>query len=94
MSNIDFEQLYSEAITEMLAKTPNEPEQIPSLSDLKWAILQGVDCEHQPSPTFAAFFDWWDVFTAYDQMEEGIKATDHKPILRVAYAALKASGDL
>lgn len=94
MSNIDFDQLYSEAITEMLAKAPNEPEQIPSLSDLKSDILQGVDCEQQPSPTFEAFFDWWNVFTGYDQMEEGINAADHKPILRVAYAALKASGEL
>lgn len=93
-NNIDFEHLYSDAIAEMLHAAPNRPETIPSLPDLMEAIRQGADCEQVPSPTFEAFFDWWDTFTAYDQLDEGINAADHKPILKVAYDALKASGRL
>lgn len=94
MNNIDFEQRYSDAITEVLSTAPNCRSNIPTLPELMEDILQGESCEQLPSPTFEAFFDWWDTFTAYDQMDEGFNAADHKPILRVAYDALKASGHL
>jgi hypothetical protein len=92
MINIDFEQAYREAIVEVLAVAPDDAAQIPSLPDLMIAIRQGVECEQLPSDTFEMFFDWWDTFTAYDQLDEGINAENHRPILKVAYEALKASG--
>lgn len=87
-NNVDFEHLYTDAITEMLHAAPNCPENIPSLTDLIEAIRQGADFEKEAS-TFETFFNWWDTFTAYDQLDEGISAADHKPILKVAYYALK-----
>lgn len=94
MTNIDFEQRYQEAIAEMLGTAMTDPEGIPTLPELIEAIKQGCDCEQIPSPTFEAFFDWWDTFTAYDQMDTETNAADQKPILKVAYEALKASGYL
>jgi len=94
MTNIDFEQRYQEAIAEMLGTSMTDQEGIPTLPELMEAIKQGTDCEQIPSPTFEAFFVWWDTFTAYDQMDTATNAADQKPILKVAYEALKASGDL
>lgn len=94
MTNIDFEQRYQEAIAEMLGTAMTDKEGIQTLPELMEAIKQGSDCEQIPSPTFEAFFDWWDTFTAYDQMDTETIAADQKPILKVAYEALKASGDL
>lgn len=94
MTNIDFEQRYQEAIAEMLGTAATYPVGIPALPELMEAIKQGSCCEQIPSPTFEAFFDWWDTFSAYDQLDTDTKAADQKPILKVAYEALKASGDL
>lgn len=94
MSKVDFEQRYKEAVAEMQVATQTDPATLPSLPQLMNAIKEGSECEQEPSPTFEAFFDWWDTFTAYDQLATGINAADHKPILKVAYEALKASGDL
>lgn len=92
MSTPDFEHLYSDAIAEMLQAAPNEPENIPTLPELMNAIREGADGEQLLFPNFEAFFAWWDTFTAYDQMDEGFSADDHKPILKVAYQALSAEG--
>lgn len=99
MSNIDFESSYNEAITEMLHTAPNDPEQIPTLAALKAAITKEFEDAAEDGALvefndFDGFFAWWDTTTAYDQMDEEFNAEDHKPILRVAYAALKASGQL
>ncbi|HDS1721753.1 hypothetical protein NPS53_09590 [Pseudomonas putida] len=93
MSNLDFEKLYGEALAQM-TRDGSDAASLPSLAELKDFILQGQQCEQEPSPTFNAFFDWWNYFTAIEQMEEGYDAQDRKPILRVAYDALKASGHL
>lgn len=92
MSTVDFDDLYSDAIAEMLHSAPNEPENIPSLPDLLHAIREGADGEQFLFPTFESFFAWWDTFTGYDQLDEQQSAADHKPILRVAYQALTVEG--
>ena len=99
MTDIDFDQSYNEAISEVLETAPNDPEHIPTLPELQAAITKAFedaagDDAAPGLPDFEAFFAWWDTLTAYDQMDEGFSAKDHKPILRVAYASLKAAGRL
>jgi hypothetical protein len=99
MTNIDFEQSYNEAIDEMLRTAPNDPEQILTLPELQSAITTAfaeasADDALVKFDDFDGFFKWWDTLTAYEQMDEDFNAEDHKPILKVAYDSLKASGKL
>ncbi|MFL1449154.1 hypothetical protein ACI77O_12235 [Pseudomonas tritici] len=92
MNNATLDFLYSEALAEVLATAPNEPEGIPSLADLTASIRELVGDEQLAFPDFEAFFAWFDVFSGYDQMDEGVTAAAHKPIIKVAFLALAAEG--
>ncbi|NVL49844.1 hypothetical protein F2S72_08840 [Pseudomonas syringae pv. actinidiae] len=94
MSNLDFEHQYREAVAEMARAGAPDAITLPSLVELTAAIIHGAEGEHVPAQTFDEFFEWWDAFTGYDQLDEGAKAIDHKPLLKVAYDALKTSGHL
>ncbi|WP_104963030.1 hypothetical protein [Pseudomonas sp. XWY-1] len=94
MISLDFNIKYSQAATQLIRAGICSAEHIPSLDDMKDAILQGQECEQISSPYFEAFFDWWDYYTAIEQIESGFSAEDQKPILLVAYEALIASGEL
>lgn len=92
MNTDTLDHLYSEALTEVLESGPSEPEGIPTLPELMAAIRETVGDEKLAFPSFELFFDWWDVTTAYDQMDENASAAAHKPILKVAYQGLVAEG--
>lgn len=94
MSNIDFEKRYSAAAAQMVAAGVCSSERIPSFTDLKAEILAGQECEQYSSPSFHAFFDWWDHYTAYEQIVNGFYAQAQIPVLMVAYDALIESAEL
>lgn len=94
MSSIDFEKRYSAAAAQMVAAGVCSAERIPSFTYLKAEILEGRQCEQYSSPSFHAFFDWWDHYTAYEQLESGFYSQDQIPVLMVAYDALIVSGEL
>lgn len=89
MTHAAFQQQYTEALTEVAAvdDTP-----LPALEELMGAIQAVADGEDLCFPNFEEFFSWWDVATAYDQLDEEASAELHQPLLKVAYLALVAEG--
>lgn len=92
MNNIDLEQRYSMIIEGMAANSLIEGDELPSLQELMQSIKDTVDDEEMSFADFEQFFAWWDVTTAYDQMDEDTSAGHHKPALEVAFAALVREG--
>lgn len=94
VSNLDLVHQYREAVAEMARAGVPDTASLPSLAELTATIIHVADGEQIPTVTFETFFAWWDALTAYDQLDEGVKAIDHMPALRVAYEAIKASAQL
>ncbi|HBO2935068.1 TPA: hypothetical protein L4R50_000062 [Pseudomonas aeruginosa] len=92
MSITDLEQRYSNTIAEMAAQGLIEGDELPSLKELMQTIKDTVDDEQLSFPGFEQFFAWWDVTTAYDQMDEETSVEQHKPALEIAFAALVREG--
>lgn len=90
--NITLEQRYTEAVTAMIAAGLVDAGEMPSLKDLTQTIKDTVADEELRFGDFEAFFAWWDVTTAYDQMDAETSVEHHKPALEVAYAALVEQG--
>lgn len=65
---------------------------LPTLNELKKVIIDTLDDEQQEFPTFQAFFDWWDVVTAYDGMDVEDSNAAYRPLLEVAYRSLVHEG--
>lgn len=92
MSNAALEHRYDETITAMVAQGLCEPGELPSLQELIQTIKETVADEPLNFGDFEQFFTWWDVTTAYDQMDAECSAEHHKPALAVAYEALAVEG--
>lgn len=92
MSITDLEQRYANTLAEMAAQGLIEGDELPSLQELMQTIKDTVDDEQLSFPDFEQFFAWWDVTTAYDQMDEETSAEHHKPALEIAFAALLREG--
>lgn len=63
-----------------------------AVEGVKAAIRRDAEEDSREFASFEAFFDWYDVLTGYDQMDEEESIEDHKEILKVAYAELVAEG--
>jgi len=92
MSITDLEQRYANTLAEMAAQALIEGDELPSLQELMQTIKDTVDDEQLSFPDFEHFFAWWDVTTAYDQMDEETSVEQHKPALEIAFAALVREG--
>ncbi|MBA1280452.1 hypothetical protein [Stutzerimonas stutzeri] len=92
MSSIYLEQRYTDTLAEMAAQGLIEGDELPSLQELMQTIKDTVDDEQLSFPGFEQFFEWWDVTTAYDQMDEETSVEHHKPALEIAFAALLREG--
>ena len=92
MSITYLEQRYANTLAEMAAQGLIEGDELPSLQELMQTIKDTVDDEQLSFPDFEHFFAWWDVTTAYDQMDEETSAEHHKPALEIAFAALVREG--
>lgn len=79
MSKADLEPLYGEVITEMV-------------EELKQVIRDTIGDEQLSFADFESFYQWWDVTTAFDQLDDDVNVADQKPILKVAYKALVVDG--
>jgi hypothetical protein len=92
MNITEFEHRYTQTIAAMAAQGLIEGDELPSLQDLMQTIKDTVDGEALSFASFEQFFNWWDVTTAYDQMDEETSAEHHKPALEIAYDALVNEG--
>lgn len=92
MSTTDLEQAYAAAIAEIAAQGFAKARDLTSLKELVQVIKDTVDDEQLSFADFEQFFAWWDVTTAYDQMDEETSAEYHKPALAIAYEALVCEG--
>lgn len=63
-----------------------------ALEGVKTAIRRDADENCREFSNFDAFFNWYDVLTGYDQMDEEESIEGHKEMLKVAYAQLVAEG--
>lgn len=92
MNITELEQRYTQTIAAMAAQGLIDGDELPSLQELMQTIKDTVDGEALSFAGFEQFFDWWDVTTAYDQMDAETSAEHHKPALEVAYDALVSEG--
>lgn len=92
MSTTDLEQRYAAAIADIAAQGLANPRDLTSLQELVQVIKNTVDDEPLSFADFENFYEWWDVTTAYDQMDEETCAEYHKPALAIAYEALVNEG--
>jgi len=92
MNITDLEQRYELTIAAMTAEGQIEAGALPSLTALMKTVRDTVGDEQISFATFEQFFEWWDVTTAYDQMNEEASAEHHKPALEIAYTGLVREG--
>lgn len=92
MSSADLEHRYDETINAMVAQGICEPGELPTLEELIQTIKETVADERLRFGDFEQFFTWWDVTTAYDQMDAECSAEHHLPALALAYEALALEG--
>ncbi len=92
MSTAALEHRYSETISAMTAQGLCDPGEVPELQELMQTIKDTAADEPLKFVDFEEFFTWWDVTTAYDQMDAECSAEQHKPALAIAYEALSLEG--
>ncbi len=92
MNTTDLEQRYANTIAEMAAQGLVDAAELTSLQELVQVIKDTVDDEPLSFADFEQFYAWWDVTTAYDQMDAETSAEHHKPALAIAYEALVNEG--
>lgn len=88
MNTTNHEQDFNDAVDDLVANGGCDADDLPTLQELMQAIKDTVDDEPLKFPTFEDFFSWWDVTTAFDQLDTEQCAERHKPALKVAYDAL------
>lgn len=89
---VAIEQAYEQALARVALADPRPDAQLPSLDELKATITATIDGEELQFPTFALFYAWWDVVTAYDEMDVEDSNEAYRPLLDLAYAALVHEG--
>lgn len=88
MTIAELERKYAQTIADMTVAGLCEAGEMPSLDALVQTIKDTVGDEQLRFDCFEKFFAWWDVTTAYDQMDDECTAEQHKPALAIAYEAL------
>lgn len=78
-------QDYATALEKVAKANPRPGFNLPTLDELKKAISDTIDEEPLQFPTFQAFFDWWDVVTAYEDVEADETPEAYRPLLEVVY---------
>lgn len=73
------EERYAAVVAEMIAAGLVDRSELPTLEALTQTIKDTMEDEALSFPDFESFFAWWDVVTAYDQMDEESSAERHKP---------------
>lgn len=92
MNLANLEARYAETVGSMAATGLCSAGELPTLQSLMKAIKDTVGDETLSFDEFEQFFNWWDVTTAYDQMDEEVSAESHKPALELAFIALVQEG--
>lgn len=90
----DLVSFYQRELQKLRSANPGSGIVYPTLCEMKEVIRKDLDEVDYSFESFDAFYDWWDVATAYDQMDEGEDSRDYKPLLFVAYKALVVEGAL
>lgn len=90
--NANHEERYAAVVAEMIAAGLVDRSELPTLEALTQTIKDTMEDEALSFPDFESFFAWWDVVTAYDQMDEESSAERHKPALEVAFDLLVSQG--
>lgn len=88
MTNQNFETQFNQAVAAMKAEGVAGAHDLPEFGSLLQLIRETFGEAPQSIKKFEEFFAWWDVVSAYDQMDEGQSAEAHKPALVLIYAAL------
>ncbi|UXH55934.1 hypothetical protein Q1Z72_01465 [Pseudomonas qingdaonensis] len=89
---VAIEQSYEQALALVAQADPRPDARLPSLDELKATITDTIDGEELQFSTFALFYSWWDVVTAYDGMDVEDSNEAYRPLLELAYAALVHDG--
>jgi len=89
---VAIEQAYEQALALVAQADPRPEPRLPSLDELKATITDTIDGEELQFSTFALFYSWWDVVTAYDGMDVEDSNEAYRPLLELAYAALVHDG--
>lgn len=86
------EQAYEKALAQVRQADPRPDAPLPSLDNLKSTITDTIDGDPLVFTTFAHFYAWWEVVTAYDGMDVEDSNEAYRPLLELAYAALVHEG--
>ena len=86
---------YREAYEAAAAQIPSD-EPLPSFEKMIESLQALLDADGHDEgvrqllafQNFEAFFTWFDIVTAFDQMDIDQSAEDHKPLLQIAFDAL------
>lgn len=89
----DYSARYDQLLLQVRSESESES-QLPSFDAMKTAVIEALDEETPIFDDFQAFFDWWDVTTAYDQYDSDERAEHHKPLLEVVFQALLIEGNV
>lgn len=89
---VAIEQAYEQALALVAQADPRPDARLPSLVELKATITDTIAGEELQFSTFALFYSWWDVVTAYDGMDVEDSNEAYRPLLEIAYAALVHDG--
>lgn len=92
MTNQNFETQFNQAVVAMKAEDVAGAHDLPAFSSLLQLVRDTYGEAPQSIKSFEEFFAWWDVLSAYEQMDEGQSAEAHEPALVVVYAALADEG--
>ncbi len=91
-TTLGIEQAYEQALALVAQADPRPDARLPSLDELKATITDTIAGEELQFSTFALFYSWWDVVTAYDGMDVEDSNEAYRPLLELAYAALVHDG--
>lgn len=94
MNQTHFAQRYDQTVAQLTAAGLVEPGELPSLEEMIGTITLATTEEEQSFNNFDEFFQWWDVLSAYEQLDEDTNVEAHKPALAIAYEALQAQGTI
>jgi len=94
MNQTHFTQRYDQTVAQLTAAGLVEAGELPSLEEMMGAITLATTEEEQSFNNFDEFFRWWDVLSAYEQLDEETNVEAHKPALAIAFEALQAQGSI
>lgn len=94
MPKTDFALRYDQTVLQLTAAGLVERDELPSLEDMMGTIKLATTEEGQSFTDFDEFFCWWDLLSAYEQLDEETNVQAHKPALAIAYEAMRLEGSI